>query len=94
MKSYLLTFSLCCLTCFFLPAQVIYVNQAATGSNNGTNWQNAYTDLHGALQAATTGDTVWVAQGIYFPTTGTDRNLRFELPDGVVGLGNLLFGGR
>ncbi len=84
MKSYLLTFSLCCLTCLFLPAQVIYVNQAATGSNNGTNWQNAYTDLHGALQAATTGDTVWVAQGIYFPTTGTDRNLRFELPDGVV----------
>ena len=49
-------------------AAVWHVNAAATGSNTGQNWSNAYTDLQSALSAAQSGDQIWVAQGMYVPT--------------------------
>jgi len=71
----------------------IYVNQTATGSNDGTSWTNAYTFLQDALQAAQSGDEVWVAQGVYRPDQGAgivpgDREASFALIAGVV-----LYGG-
>ena len=67
-----------------LPSATWYVNASATGSNNGTSWANAYTDLQSALvNKAQSGDQVWVEQGTYKPTSGTDRTASFNIPDGV-----------
>jgi hypothetical protein len=63
-------------------AQVCYVNAAATGDNNGTSWQNAYLSLKTALQNTNSGD-IWVAEGTYKPTSGTDRTATFGLKSGI-----------
>ena len=65
---------------------LIYVNYAATGLNNGTSWQNAFTNLSSALSRQDV--EVWVAKGTYYPTTnyagGADpRDKYFQLPDRV-----------
>jgi hypothetical protein len=52
-----------------LPKGKIYVNDDATGLNNGSNWANAFTNLQTALDFAACGvDTIWVAGGQYFPS--------------------------
>jgi predicted outer membrane repeat protein len=61
----------------------IYVNINAVGANNGTNWADAYTDLQSALAEAVSGDTIYVAEGTYKPTSGYDRTISFELNSGV-----------
>ena len=67
---------LCCYSLLFLPslaAQTIFVNASATGSNNGSSWANAYTDLQDAIASATnTGADIWVAAGTYKPSVGVD----------------------
>ena len=71
----------------------IYVDAGATsGAKNGTSWDDAYTDLQAALDAAATGDEIWVAEGTYTPAAehgGTgDRYRSFQLMNSVV-----LYGG-
>jgi hypothetical protein len=61
-------------------SQVIYVDQNATGSNNGSDWINAYTDLQTAITNIGTNTTINVAEGIYYPTATTDRSISFNIP--------------
>lgn len=65
-----------------VAALSLYVMAGATGNNNGGSWQNAFISLNDALNIAVPGDTIRVAQGIYY-TAGSPFNLK----DSVVMLG-------
>ncbi len=72
---------------------IVYVDSAAGGAGDGTNWADAFTDLADALALAAdpliTVSEVWVADGDYTPDRGTGAAaLSFELSDGI-----RLFGG-
>ena len=72
-------------------ARVIYVDDIATGTFNGSSWANAYRYLQDALadvNAAERPVEVRVAQGIYRPDQGAgmtrgDRQATFHLINGV-----------
>jgi hypothetical protein len=68
--------------------QVLKVKHDATGMNNGTSWENAFSSLSTAIQSAHPGDSIWVAQGVYYPTTDTNRDSAFMIKDSVC-----MFGG-
>lgn len=53
-----------------LPAQV-YVDQSATGSNDGSSWADAYTNLQAALEDADPGSSIWIREGLYLPVYAT-----------------------
>lgn len=57
----------------FLFSQITYVNLEAEGNNDGSSWENAYTDLRIALQNTTEGE-VWIAEGTYLPTLEDNQN--------------------
>ena len=78
------------LAAMFVPAgaqpaggSVIYVDVDAAGAETGASWADAYTDLQDALTAAMSGDEIWVAEGMYTPTDGSDRTISFVLTSGV-----------
>ncbi len=71
-----------------------YVDASAMGADNGQSWSNAYTDLGNAIYMANPGDTLWVKQGMYFPTVNEQGQMPvspnqryFWLKSGVVILG-------
>ncbi len=70
-----------------------FVNDDAAGANDGTSWENAFTDLQSALDAVVAGDSIWVAAGTYKPSVSLDgsadaRTASFSLKSGVA-----LYGG-
>jgi predicted outer membrane repeat protein len=73
--------------------EVLYVNGAATGANNGLSWTDAFVSLDSALNSAVTGQQIWVARWFgYKPTTLTipsdPRSATF-----LVGPGIQVYGG-
>ncbi len=83
----LLLMVLCCPVKAFSQT-VIYVDQRATGSKDGTSWESAFINLHEALALAKSADEIWVAAGVYKPDQGPgmtlgDRTARFELAGGA-----------
>ncbi|MCE5313520.1 MAG: choice-of-anchor Q domain-containing protein [Armatimonadota bacterium] len=44
---------------------VVYVNVACSGNCDGSSWSSAYRTVSAGLAAATSGDEVWVATGLY-----------------------------
>lgn len=64
-----------------------HVNELQTGPPDGFSWATAFPDLQSALNVATSGDQIWVAQGIYLPTySGGSPDVRdstFHLANGV-----------
>ncbi len=73
----------------------VYVDLAASGNNDGTSWADAYTDLQLALAAldGTCLAYVHMAEGMYYPTSGTSRGAAFEVPSNVQLWGGYPIGG-
>ncbi len=69
-------------------ATVLYVDADASGANTGLSWTDAFTNLQSAILTATAGTEIWVAEGVYKPTDGTDRAATFGLKNDVA-----LYGG-
>lgn len=66
--------------------RILFVKQNATGLNNGSSWQNAYTSLDNALKNAEFCeeiDEIWVAEGTYKPDTDDNRQKSFLLSGGL-----------
>ncbi len=65
----------------------LFVDANASGTNDGGSWAGAFTDLQSALATASRGGgshfEIWVANGFYEPTQGTDRAATFSIPSGV-----------
>ncbi|GER79729.1 MAG: Ig-like domain-containing protein [Anaerolineales bacterium] len=59
-----------------------YVDINANGLNNGSSWDDAYSDLQDAL-AENACTEIWAAAGTYYPTSGGDRAISFNLKSGV-----------
>lgn len=67
---------------------IYFVDDDATGTDDGSSWENAYTSLPYALNTASYGYEIRVAQGTYRPndgviTIGDERELTFQLKNRV-----------
>jgi hypothetical protein len=75
-----------------IPAMAVtrYVTPSGAGSLNGTSWANAFpgTSLQFAINSSSPGDEVWVMAGTYITTTTLDRNIYFNLVNGVAVYGS------
>ena len=71
-------------------AAVLYITQGGAGSKDGTSWATAYgeAEFPAAIQSADAGDELWVAEGVYRPSTTGDENATFQLKSEVA-----LYGG-
>lgn len=75
--------------CAAAPAATCRVATNGVAGNDGSTWAQAKT-LPSALASAACSE-IWVAEGVYTPTTGTDRAATFALRSGVAVYGG--FGG-
>lgn len=70
-----------------LAAQTVWYVNAQAASGNGSSWASPFVDLQDAINAAQSGDQIWVARGIYLPSVPSDptdpRTASFVMPHGV-----------
>jgi hypothetical protein len=79
-----------------LNAQTVFhVSTSGDDTDDGLSWVTPLRNLQTALDLATAGDEIWVAQGTYYPDEGAnqtpdDRNSTFTLKSGVKVLGGFI----
>jgi len=61
---------------------VLRVDDDAPSGGDGLAWASAYDNLQSALGAATSGDDIWIARGLYTPSD-SDASTSFVMIDGV-----------
>ena len=69
---------------------VIYVDLNASGSKNGSDWANAFTNLASALNiqtGCTNVHEVRIKEGTYYPNILNDRALGFQIPANITMIG-------
>ena len=71
-----------------ISAETIFVDNSASGGDTGVSWTDAYISLQSALDAAASGNQIWVAKGTYYPSYdyelgGDSRYYHFRLKEGV-----------
>ena len=64
-------------------AGIVYVDKSATGLQNGSSWTHAFTTVQEGIDAASSGDQVWVAKGTYTPAAS------LQMKNGVTIIGGL-----
>lgn len=67
-------------------SDIVYVDENSQATDpDGTSWATAFTSLQEALSKIECYEAtqVWVADGTYTPTSGSDRTVSFELIGGV-----------
>jgi hypothetical protein len=69
-----------------------YVDDTALGANDGSGWTDAFRDLQLALSDEDC-TAIYVAEGTYYPTSGTDRVASFQLRNGLEMYGGFPDGG-
>lgn len=59
-----------------IPVEQVFVDIDASGTGDGSSWENAATNLSYVLESVSAGTEIWVAEGIYIPQTimGSDNN--------------------
>lgn len=82
------------------PLSISFVDKLATGKNNGTSWDDAYTSLSNAI--ALTNDTVLIKSGTYTGVQNFDKNIvliggfdgtEFDISDRDLKLNKTVFDG-
>jgi len=72
--------------------KTIFVSQAViSGNEDGSSWADAFLNLQDALAAASFGDEIWMAVGVYTPSSQSsvtsdqvdERSKSFQLKNGV-----------
>lgn len=61
----------------------IYVNGAVINSGDGTSWNSAFKTINEAIEVSESGDSIWVAAGVYKPTGGNNRAIAFTPKSGT-----------
>ncbi len=87
--------TLACLEVQLFDVSSAFVDPAASGAGTGETWEDALTDLAPAflLAGCRSIDSIFVAEGLYYPTDGTDPLISFFIPDSTVVYGGFPGGG-
>lgn len=73
--------------------KTIFVDHSATGANDGSSWENAFTELSQATESYNKSDEIWVAKGTYKPelvAALSDNNRAFYLDKDVAIYGGFI----
>ncbi len=86
------------MACATFGGQIKYVDAGASPGGSGASWISPYKYLQDALAVVSSGDEIWVAEGIYKPDQGNsvtpgDRTATFQLKNGVAIYGGFPSGG-